>query len=76
MLLTVYDGVETIMGNKIMLEDNGVSIFLDFVINFNIGNLYFKEFLVHRTWRGLLDMFHTGLLPAIQGIYRSFLGRI
>jgi ribonuclease J len=71
MQLTVYDGAETIGGNKILLEDNGVSLFLDFGINFHLRNQYFEEYLMPRSRRGLLDMFHTGLLPAIHGIYRD-----
>jgi ribonuclease J len=68
--ITVYDGADTIGGNKILLEDGGVNLFFDFGINFNLRNRYFEEYLVPRSRRGLLDMFHTGLLPAIRGIYR------
>jgi ribonuclease J len=66
--ITVYDGADTIGGNKILLEDGGVNLLFDFGINFNLGNRYFEEYLVPRSRRGLLDMFHTGLLPAIRGI--------
>jgi len=31
--LTVYDGAETIGGNKILLEDQGINLFFDFGIN-------------------------------------------
>ena len=71
MQLTVYDGANTVGGNKILLEDNGVNLFFDFGINFHLRNQYFEEYLVPRSRRGLLDMFHTGLLPAIEGIYRA-----
>jgi ribonuclease J len=70
MQLTVYDGANTIGGNKILLEDNGVNLFFDFGINFNLRNRYFEEYLVPRSRRGFLDMFHVGLLPALKGIYR------
>jgi ribonuclease J len=69
--LTVFDGAETIGGNKILLEDGGVCIFFDFGINFHLRNQYFEEYLVPRSRRGLLDMFPTGLLPPIRGIYRD-----
>jgi len=68
--ITVYDGADTIGGNKILLEDGGVNLFFDFGINFHLRNRYFEEYLVPRSRRGLLDMFHTGLLPALRGIYR------
>jgi ribonuclease J len=71
MQLTVYDGAETIGGNKILLEDNGVSLFFDFGINYHLRNQYFEEYLTPRSRRGFLDMFHTGLLPAVRGIYRD-----
>lgn len=71
MQITVYDGEQTIGGNKILLEDNGVCLFFDFGINFHLRNQYFEEYLVPRSRRGLLDLFHTGLLPAIHGIYRD-----
>jgi ribonuclease J len=71
MQITVYDGANTIGGNKILLEDNGVNIFFDFGINFHRRNQYFEEYLVPRARRGLLICFTPGLLPAVQGIYRS-----
>ena len=70
MQLTVYDGADTIGGNKILLEDEGVNLFFDFGINFNLRNRYFEEYLVPRSRRGFLDLFHIGLLPPLQGIYR------
>jgi len=71
MQLTVYDGADTIGGNKILLEDQGVNLFFDFGINFNLRNQYFEEYLVPRGRRGLLDMFHMGFLPPLRGIYRE-----
>jgi len=71
MQLTVYDGADTIGGNKILLEDEGVNLFFDFGINFNLRNQYFEEYLVPRGRRGLLDMFHVGFLPPLRSIYRS-----
>jgi ribonuclease J len=68
--VTVYDGADTIGGNKILLEDQGINIFFDFGINFNLRNKYFEEYLVPRPRRGLLDMLHMGLLPPLKRIYR------
>ena len=55
MQLTVYDGAETIGGNKILLEDNGVSLFFDFGINYHLRNQYFEEYLTPRSRRGFLN---------------------
>lgn len=70
MRLTVYGGADTIGGNKILLEDQGVNLFFDFGIDFNLRNRYFEEYLVPRSRRGLLDMFHMDFLPPLRGIYR------
>jgi ribonuclease J len=40
--ITVFDGADTIGGNKILLEDHGVNLFFDFGINFNLRNKYFN----------------------------------
>jgi len=40
MQITVYDGADTIGGNKILLEDNGVNLFFDFGINFHLRNQF------------------------------------
>ena len=45
MQLTVYDGANTVGGNKILLEDNGVNLFFDFGINFHLRDQYFEEYL-------------------------------
>lgn len=71
MQVTVYDGADTIGGNKILLEDQGVNLFFDFGINFNLRNQYFEEYLVPRSRRGFLDMFHIGFLSPLRGIYRQ-----
>jgi len=42
MQITVYDGADTIGGNKILLEDNGINLLFDFGINFNLRP-YFEE---------------------------------
>jgi ribonuclease J len=69
--LTVYDGANTIGGNKILLEDRTTGVFLDFGTSFSTRFQYFEEFLVPRSRAGLLDLIHMGLLPPLRGIYRS-----
>jgi ribonuclease J len=69
--LTFYGGVEEIGGNKILLEDHGTKIFLDFGMSFTRRGKYFEEFLNPRTANGIGDFLEMGLLPDIQGIYRT-----
>lgn len=69
--ITVYDGAHTIGGNKVLLEDGGTSVFLDFGTPFATRSRYFEEFLAPRSRAGLLDLIHLGLLPPLRGIYRS-----
>jgi ribonuclease J len=68
--ITCYDGVNTIGGNKILLEDGGSAIFLDFGKSFSDSGRFFDEFLQPRTNSALRDLIRLGLMPAIPGIYR------
>ena len=70
MKITVYDGAETIGGNKIHVEENGRGIFLDFGMNFAKYGKYFAEFLNERSVRGIHDLFYLNLIPRLN-IYRS-----
>jgi ribonuclease J len=69
--LTFYGGVDEIGGNKILLEDKGTKIFLDFGMQMGKVNDYFAEFLRPRNLSGLGDLFEFNLLPKIKGIYRK-----
>ena len=69
--LTFYGGVNEIGGNKILLEDNGTRIFLDFGMSFGTANKYFSEFLQPRKCNGLGDFIEFGLIPDLKGLYRS-----
>jgi len=42
--LTFYGGVKEIGGNKILLEDKGTKIFLDFGMSFGRRGKFFEEF--------------------------------
>ena len=68
--LTFYGGVNEIGGNKILLEDKGTKIFLDFGMQMGKVNQYFAEFLNPRKLTGFGDLFQFDLLPDIKGIYR------
>lgn len=67
--LTFYGGVNEIGGNKILLEDKGTKIFLDFGQSFTFGEEYFTSWLQPRSLNGLGDYFEFGLLPKISGLY-------
>ena len=69
--LKFYGGIEEIGGNKILLEDSGTKIFLDFGMSFSRRELFFEEFLMPRSANGIGDFFAMGLLPDIQGVYRD-----
>jgi ribonuclease J len=67
--VTVYDGGDTIGGNKIFVED-GAGVFLDFGMNFAKHGIFFQEFLLERRNRGIHDLAHLGLVPKLN-VYRS-----
>lgn len=69
--VTFYGGVNEIGGNKILLDDHGTKIFLDFGMSFKRRGRYFEEFLNPRTANGIGDFLEMGLIPDIPGIYRS-----
>jgi ribonuclease J len=69
--VTFYGGVNEIGGNKILLDDHGTKIFLDFGMSFSRRGKYFEEFLNPRTANGIGDFLEMGLLPDIPGVYRT-----
>ena len=66
--LTFYGGVNEIGGNKILLEDKGTKIFLDFGQSFTFGEEYFTSWLQPRGLNGLGDYFEFNLLPKLRGL--------
>lgn len=69
--ITCYDGVSTIGGNKILLQDGDSALLLDFGKSFSDAGRFFDEFLQPRTNSALRDLIGLGLLPEIPGIYRQ-----
>lgn len=67
--LIFYGGVNEIGGNKILLENKKVKIFLDFGQSFTMGTDYFTSWLTPRGIYGLKDYFEFDLLPKIEGLY-------
>jgi ribonuclease J len=70
MRLTFYGGINKIGGNKILLEDKGTRIFLDFGMNFEEHQDYFTEYMPPRKCNCIHDFIFLGLLPNLNGIYR------
>ena len=71
MKLTIYGGINKIGGNKILLEDKGTRIFLDFGMNFEEHSDYFTEYMPPRKCNCIKDFIKLGLLPDLKGIYRK-----
>jgi len=62
-------GTGIIGGNKILLEENGRGILLDFGMNFARYGEYYQEFLKERSNRGIYDLIHLNMIPKIN-VYR------
>ena len=73
---TAYGGAGEIGGNKLLLEDDDWQIFFDFGMSFGTAGKYFEEFLQPRPSHGLSDFLQTGLLPPLEGLYRSDLSTL
>ncbi|UCH56996.1 MAG: MBL fold metallo-hydrolase [Candidatus Bathyarchaeota archaeon] len=67
--LTFYGGVEEIGGNKILLQDGDVRVWLDFGQSFTMGQDYYTGWLQPRGVNGLGDYFEFNLLPRLPGLY-------
>ena len=67
--LTFYGGACEIGGNKILLEDKGVKVYLDFGQCFDFGEDYFYEYLEPRTANGLEVFFEFNLVPKVAKLY-------
>lgn len=67
--LTFYGGANEIGGNKILLEDKGAKIYLDFGQSFDFGEDFFYEYLQPRTANGLEVYFEFGMLPEVPKLY-------
>lgn len=69
--LEFYGGVGEIGGNKIKLNQDNSSVFLDFGMSFNTSGSFYSNFLNPRKLNGLGDFIEMGLLPEVKGIYRE-----
>jgi ribonuclease J len=69
--LTFYGGVREIGGNKVLLEDDKGKLLLDFGYPYGKYRNFYEEYLKPRAGAGLLDLLVMGLLPHLEGIYRT-----
>ncbi|HXG73658.1 MAG TPA: MBL fold metallo-hydrolase [Candidatus Nitrosotenuis sp.] len=69
--ITFYGGINEIGGNKFLVEDKGTRVFLDFGMQMGKANSFYAEFLQPRSFNGMGDLFEFGLLPKLDGIYRT-----
>ncbi|MFW6102095.1 MAG: MBL fold metallo-hydrolase [Chloroflexota bacterium] len=69
--ITFYGGVREIGGNKVLLEDDKGKLFLDFGYPYSKYRDFYEEYLKPRPGAGLLDLLIMGLLPQLEGIYRT-----
>jgi len=69
--ITCWDGVGSIGGNKILLEDNATKLWLDFGLDFGRMGMFYEEYLKPKTCLGLYEPVQMGLLPPIRDLYRS-----
>lgn len=70
-VLRVLDGEDTIGGSKILVGWGGEGVFLDFGINYAKWGRYFEEYVKPRPAYGLGDLWKLGLVPRVQGLYRT-----
>ena len=68
--IQIFDGNNTIGGNKIYIEESGEGVFLDFGMNFKKYGNFFQEYISPRSIRGIYDFFHLNLIPKLN-IYRK-----
>jgi ribonuclease J len=67
--LTFYGGVNEIGGNKILLQDKGTKIFLDFGMSFALKKQFYSPpFLSPRSEKSLQAL---EILPKLEGVYKQ-----
>ncbi|MDO8740403.1 MAG: MBL fold metallo-hydrolase [Candidatus Woesearchaeota archaeon] len=74
--LTFYGGAGEIGGNKILLEDKGVKIYLDFGQCFHFGEDFFYEYLEPRSANGMEVYFEFDLIPKVPKLYSEDMLRL
>ena len=71
--LTFYGGINEIGGNKVLLEDRGTKVFLDFGTSFSKERLYFE--FPELSPANIDDLFKTKVIPKFYNFYRFSKGK-
>ncbi len=77
--LKFFGGLNTVGGNKILLEADDTKLFFDFGLNYSEYGKYFEEYLKPRVGNGLGDFLDLNLIPSpqeLKGFYRTDLLKI
>lgn len=69
--ITFYGGVNEVGGNKILLDDGGTRVLLDFGKGFSRRAKFFEEYLKSTSANGFVDFIEMDLVPDVEGIYRD-----
>jgi ribonuclease J len=69
--VSFYGGLDEIGGNKILLEDKGTKVFLDFGKSFAKRSKYYDWVSKPRLVNGIGDLLELGIIPDLKGIYRQ-----
>jgi len=69
--LTFFGGASEIGGNTILLETDGLRVLLDFGVSFERKGRFFEEFMQVRNRTHLRDSIVLGIVPPLDGLYRS-----
>jgi ribonuclease J len=69
--VSFYGGLDEIGGNKILLEDKGTKVFLDFGKSFSKRSRYYDWVSKPRLVNGIGDLLELGIIPDLKGIYRQ-----
>jgi len=69
--VSVWDGAGCVGGNKILLQDDDLTLWLDFGQNLSRLMDYYEEYLKPQKGRGLYELFVMELLPPVYGIYHE-----
>jgi ribonuclease J len=70
MNIELFGGVNEVGGNKILVEQNGTRILLDFGTSMGYEGDFFSDFLQPRSNTPIKDRLIIGALPSIPGVYR------
>jgi ribonuclease J len=72
--ITIHGGAGEVGGNKILVEDGGTRVLLDFGRSMGESGKFYEEYIQVRAKSALLDLLKLRILPQIDGIYqREFL---